>query len=337
MTVAEEAGRGTTRSRRGVVVFALGLLVMVAMIGGSLGMYLPTRATIDKTTYWGDVDNPDRVDISVWITKVDPASATLTVTVDVTGPSGSLSDDQGFFLDDATLYTLTSLQNMTTQMDKDDYPPVVEQRFALSGMETDYPFDHYSALLEYHVIGGPDGDELPLVLTLYSTDPFFAVDSSQVATQDGGVAVDLKLRRSTPTLVYASFAMVLMLGLAIASITASYYLIKWKKGLLFPACGMLATILFALIPLRNAMPGSPPIGSVIDFASFFIAVITISIGLIAVVIIGYRSQLRNDRKDAHARQLSIAAYARIAESSVATPPSETGDATTEAVDAPRDG
>lgn len=316
------SAEGTTRrkfgSRRGITVVAIGLLLMVAVIGGSLGMYLPTRTHLDKTTYWGDVDNPDRVDLSVWITKVDTASATLTVTVDVTGPSGSLADDQGFFLDDATLYTLTSLQNMTTQMNKDDYPPVVEQRFALTGMATDYPFDHYSALLEYHVVGGPEGDELPLVVTLYSTDPFFAIDSSPVATDDGGVAVELKLRRSTPTLVYASFVMVLMLGLAVASMTASYYLLKWKKGLLFPACGMLAAILFALIPLRNAVPGSPPIGSVIDFASFFIAAITISISLIAVVVMGYRTQIKNDRKDAHAHQLSIAAYAKIAQSTAAT-------------------
>ena len=134
---------------------------------------------------------------------------------------------------------------------------MVEQRFALNGLISDYPFDHYSALLDYHVVGGPDADELPVALNLYSTDPFFAIDSSAAEIQDGGVGIALKLRRSTPTLVYASFVMVLMLGLAVAAITAAYYTLKWRKGLLFPACGMMAAMLFALVPLRNAVPGSP--------------------------------------------------------------------------------
>lgn len=306
--------RHGAHSRRGITVFALGFLVMVSAIAGSLSMYLPTRTTQDQTTYWGDINSPDRVDINVWITKVDPASATMTVTIDVTGPSGSLADAQGFFLDDANLYTLTSLQNMTVQLKKGDYSPVVEQRFALNGLVTDYPFDRYSSLLEYHVVGGPDTTELPVALTLYSTDPFFAIDSSATATQDGGVGIALNLRRSTPTVVYGTFVMVLMLGLAVAAITAAYYILKWRKGLLFPACSMMAAMLFALVPLRNAVPGNPPIGSVIDFGSFFIAAITISVSLVTCVLVGYRSQLKKDRNDGDAQCLSNAAYAKYLQS-----------------------
>lgn len=313
MEVAVEAPN-SARTRRGVKVFALGLLALVSVIAGSMSMYLPARTTQDQTTYWGDLDNPDRVDLKVWITRIDPASATMTVTVDVTGPSGSLADEQGFFGDDAYLYTLTSLQNWTVEMKKGDYSPVVEQRFALSGMVTDYPFDHYSVPLEYHVVGGPGGAELPVALTLLSTDPFFDIDSSVAETQDGGVGVTLKLRRSTPTLVYASFVMVLMLGLAVAAMTAAYYTLKWRKGLLFPACGMMAAMLFALVPLRNAVPGSPPIGSVIDFASFFVAAIAISISLISCVLIGYPRQVEKDRDDDAAQKVSKAAYAKYLES-----------------------
>ncbi|MBN3511140.1 DUF4436 family protein [Mycolicibacterium septicum] len=57
---------------------------------------------------------------------------------------------------------------------------------------------------------------------------------------------------------------------------------------------MMAALLFALIPFRNAVPGNPPIGSVIDFASFFIAETVISIALIASVVIGYRFEMANE-------------------------------------------
>ncbi len=108
-------------------------------------------------------------------------------------------------------------------------------------------------------------------------------------------------------MVFAIFVMVLILGLAVAAITASYYILRWRRGLLFPACSMMAALLFALIPFRNAVPGNPPIGSVIDFASFFIAEITISAALIASVVIGYRFEMANERVEPDGpRDLAVA-------------------------------
>jgi hypothetical protein len=291
----------------GARTIAVAALLLILVVAGSLSMYFPTRTTQTETTAWGAVDNPNRVDITAWITKVDPAAGTVTVTTRVEGPSGSLSDDQGYFLFDADLYNLTALQSRSIHMAKDDFPPVVEQRFQLNGMATDYPFDHYNAALSYVVMGGPNHDPLPIAVTLYSTDPFFVITPSAGTTPEG-VDIDLHFRRSSPTLVYASFVMVLMLGLAVAAGTAAYYALKRRKGLLFPACSMMAAMLFALVPLRNAVPGSPPIGSAIDFGSFFIAAITIAISLITCVVIGYRVQLEKDREDDEEDDIKLAAY-----------------------------
>ncbi len=274
-------------------------------------MYWPTRTTQSEMTVWGAVDNPDRVEITVWLTRVDTAAETISVTTTDIKALGSLGDDVGYFRNDATLYSWTALQNTTFAIKNSDFSPVVEHRFALAGIPTDYPFDRYSASLAFHVMGGPDGStELPLVVNLMSTDPFFAVTPSIDSDQTGGVDVQLSLRRSTPTLVYATFVMVLMLGLAIAAATAAYYALKQRKGLLFPACSMMAGMLFALIPLRNAVPGSPPIGSIIDFGSFFIAAITIAVSLITCVAIGYRVQLVKDRDDDEADRVKTAAFTK---------------------------
>jgi Domain of unknown function (DUF4436) len=78
------------------------------------------------------------------------------------------------------------------------------------------------------------------------------------------------------------------------AVDAGYYLLRWRRGLIFPACSMMAAMLFALIPLRNAVPGNPPIGSVIDFASFFIAETVIAVALIGSVVIGYRTEIANE-------------------------------------------
>jgi len=288
------------------------------LVAGSLSVYWPTRAAQSEIAVWGAVDNPDRVDITAWITKVDTASRTIAVTTTDIRPQGALAADNGTFRDDATLFTYGSLQNTSVVIKNGDDSPVVEQRFALSGMVTDYPFDLYGSSLEFHLVGGPANTEIPVAVTLLNTDTFFTTTSVGSA-QGGGTDVEVNLRRSTPTLVYASFVMVLMLGLAVAAATAAYYALKQRKGLLFPACSMMAGMLFALVPLRNAVPGNPPIGSIIDFASFFIAAITIAVSLITCVVVGYRVQLVKDRDDDENDRLVTAAYAKYLESSVPRP------------------
>ncbi len=284
--------------RRGAKVVITFAVLVSLVVAGSLSMYFPTRNTQSETTLWGDYDNPNRVSILAWLTRVDPAGSVIQVTITDVQPNGDLADANGFFRDDANLYSLTSLQEVNTPLKKGDYVPSIEQRYTVSGLVTDYPFDRYHASLEFHVWGGPDNTELPVDVTYYSTDPFFAITPSVGDSENNtGLDLELQMRRSTPTLVYATFVMVLMLGLAVAAATAGYYAVRWRKGLVFPACSMMAAMLFALIPLRNAVPGSPPIGSVIDFGSFFISAIIIAISLITAVLFGYRIQLGKDRDD----------------------------------------
>jgi hypothetical protein len=145
-----------------------------------------------------------------------------------------------------------------------DSAPDVEQRIAVNGAVTDYPFDRYTSTLELHVVGA-DGNELPIAIAVLNTDAFFGLSTSQANAPSGGALINLNMHRSMPTLVFAVFIMVLMLGLAAAAALAAHYVLYWKRGLIFPACSMMAAILFALIPLRNAVPGNPPIGSIIDF------------------------------------------------------------------------
>jgi hypothetical protein len=68
--------------------------------------------------------------------------------------------------------------------------------------------------------------------------------------------------------------------------------------LFWSALGFLGTLLFALIPLRNAVPGDPPIGSLIDFASFFIAEGVVSISMIVTVLHGYLIEVSKKKEGA---------------------------------------
>lgn len=278
--------------RPGLRVALIGGVLLAAMLAASLGLYLPMRTSQNMAVTAGDA-NPDRIDVTAWITRVDTAGGTVAVSIADLVPRGALADESGFLREDVRLYIPSSLANLSVPLKSGEVAPNVDQRFALNGVATDYPFDRYTTNLDIHVLDAA-GNEIPTAVTLFSTDAFFSVATAFDSSVPGGVGINLTLDRSLPTVVYALFIMVLMLGLAVAAATAAYYVLRGRRGLLFPACSMMAAMLFALVPLRNAVPGNPPIGSVIDFGSFFLAEIIISTSLIASVIIGHHIERRNE-------------------------------------------
>jgi hypothetical protein len=289
------AGTDARARRLGIPGAVLAALLLVVVIAISVSAYLGHRSAEDYSMHFGALDDPDRVNVSVWIDRVDTSSQTVTTEIVDVQPSGNLADSDGLFAEDAVLDTSAHGDPFTLRRGQPFQD--TQRRFAVDGTVTDYPFDQYRSTLTFSATGA-DGTGLPVAVTIWSDDPFFQntlANAPQAgADDDGTVAVALTATRSTPTLVFALFVMVLMLGLAIAAATAGYYVLRGRRGLIFPACSMMAAMLFALVPIRNAVPGSPPIGSVIDFASFFIAEIIISTALIASVVIGYRMQIAND-------------------------------------------
>ena len=272
-------------------------MVLLAVIAASVSGYLASRHSTIQQSYFGDFDNPDRVDVTAWITRIDTTAQTFSMTIMDVHPFGSVADGAGNFAHDATLFTDAVGGNWRAQIQGGDSAPDVEQRIPVNGTATDYPFDRYTSDIELHVVDA-DGNELPTSITVLNTDSFFRVSTAQGSAPSGGTMINLSMHRSMPTLVFAVFIMVLMLGLALAAAVAAHYVLYWKRGLVWGACSMLAGILFALIPLRNAVPGNPPIGSIIDFGSFFIAEAIISLSLISGIVIGFRHQLAIERAEA---------------------------------------
>ncbi|GAY18762.1 DUF4436 family protein [Mycobacterium sp. shizuoka-1] len=271
------------------------VVVLAGLITASVSGYLTSRHSTDQESAFGDQNNPNRVNVTVWISRVDAVTQALSVTVMGVEPAGSMADPQGAFAQDLTL-TTRAIGNWRAEIKAGDFPPDIEQKVTVDGAVTDYPFDSYTGTIEVHVFDAA-GTDVPMYLTVVNTDSFFSMSTSAGAAPNGGTVVNVSMHRSAPTLAFAVFVMVLMLGLAVGAVVAAFYVLHWRRGLIFPACSMMAAILFALIPLRNAVPGGPPIGSIIDFGSFFIAEAVISIALIASIVVGFRHQRDIERAE----------------------------------------
>jgi hypothetical protein len=289
-------------------------LLVVALTVLSISLYWLEHHKGHHPTVLGDTNNPDHMTLTVLIQKIDPSTARVSAQMELKG-AGSLVDKRTHDLkEDATLIS-NAVSNRTLVSKAHQRPEFVSVQFALrDGTITDYPFDRYTANFYFRALvgDGPNQRAVPVRVVFNNIDTFFKLAPKQeksirvheddgeaktITTPQSLFAATAKVQRSTSTMVFAAFIMVFMWCLTIASLVAAWYIASGKFGLFWSALAFLGTLLFALIPLRDAVPGDPPIGSLIDFAAFFIAEGVVSISMIVTVLHGYHIEVSNKQRN----------------------------------------
>jgi len=289
-------------------------LVVITLTVLSISFYWMEHHKGSHATVLGDTTNPDHMTVTLLIQSIDPSTARVSAQLELRG-AGSLVDERTHDLkEDATL-TSNAVTNPTVVSKANERPEFVSVQFALrDGVITDYPLDSYTTNFHFHVKVGSGTNQrtVPIRLVFNNIDAFFKMDPQQeksievhqadgeaktIATPRSLFAATATVERSTSTVVFAAFIMMFMWCLTIAALIAAWYVASGKLGLFWSALGFLGTLLFALIPLRNAVPGDPPIGSLIDFAAFFIAEGVVSISMIVTVLHGYHIEISKKKND----------------------------------------
>ncbi len=173
-----------------------------------------------------------------------------------------------------------------------------------------YPFDAYETEL---VIGAvtplPDGGSMPLTIDLgldVQLEDFAA--SATTERNDSAIKVRLDLGRRASVVLWVVFFMVLVWAIALGCGATSWFLLIYAKEpprWVFP---FFAAVLFALTNLRSGLPGRPPYGSLVDWASFYWSIVIVAVGLVGLLAlwnIEARARLReHDRHDRSAPRSS---------------------------------
>ncbi|SEB91023.1 Uncharacterised protein (plasmid) [Tsukamurella tyrosinosolvens] len=271
----------------------------LALVAGALLVVLTTttvlflidRAHSDTGAAAGPTDEElERIDaarVTVLLKRVDTTSSTAVADI-LIEPVGTLADQRGRFAR-ATSIELSTYRTDPITAPVGGIPSVEERRIAVTGTAIDYPFDRYRIAVTATATSTDDGRTIPVALVVGDSADSFSI-TPEAQNSDGGVLeIDLIAKRTVPAIVFAGFVMLLMYGVAAAAAAAAYYVLQLHRGLLFPACSMLAAMLFALPPLRHQVPGDPPppMGSFIDFISFFPAEAVVATSLISAVLGGF--------------------------------------------------
>lgn len=174
---------------------------------------------------------------------------------------------------------------------------LVDESFAAGGVMTprtlpvaleggdisEYPFDHYTALLGVRVLTG-DGAPVPSVLVAGGSVHGYSVKIADPTREpNGGNDLTISVARGPATWMFAVFIMLLMWTVTILALRLTAKLIFTNAVIDVPLISLFGVLLFSFTALRNAMPNSPALGALADFLSYFWCELALGLALVALL------------------------------------------------------
>lgn len=262
---------------------------MAVLAGGGLLLYLGDGARTQAAQISGPSPGFGYLTVRVLILKTDPAARSLTAEVDVQAFGGlsQLGDPRTPASDLVVDTTSPDTPVLTYKAGQ----PITQRTLTfglLRGRISDFPFDRYPVTFGF--AGHAPDVGVPVVTFVSNGDSSFLLSTSSRGVGLAGGYLFEQLTRSRGTLLLAWFMMAVMWGLAVSVAVAAWLVVGRRRGIEWSALSWMAATLFALVALRGAAPGDPPIGCVMDYAAFFPAEALIAVSLVAVVVRGVASE-----------------------------------------------
>lgn len=284
MTARTRTGRSrtpATRRRRGILV-AVSLVALVAVYAVAVALYALGGRVTDV-----DSDEPAEWDVKLAVTpqSVDAVRDRLTIQVEVVeaGPAGNefaLTQTLGVLISGAD-------GDRMLEFGSSGVPSPVSVELVTDGVVEQWPFDSHTGVTSFVAYRLVDGE--PQALRTWATVsgrvPGWSIDAEPIdigleATFDGVTeSVDVALftaTRSGSTIAFGIVLLGLMIAMPVLVLGVAITVYRGRRRVEASFMSWMGAMLFATIPLRTFLPGSPPIGSWIDF----LIVLWVIVGLI---------------------------------------------------------
>lgn len=288
------------------------VLIMLVLFGPILGLgvavtSIPAGPTDQVLTADdGPEVDPDRVpgpdEIGARITLLNPdlSRGELTARV-VIEPGADLTADDGTLTRTIRVIVPSDIAGRTqTVFETGSTVDPITASLQLSGSRlTRYPVDTYLAefvlAVQREVDPGegnalssePQFEAIPIVATVQSSLSDLRVSGSLGAESSSRVLfAEFDLERPRSVMAFAVALMALAWLLAAGCMALAWGILVRASEIPVWCWGFYAGVLFALPQLRNGLPGSPPFGSVIDWAAYYWALGGVGVSLLALILAG---------------------------------------------------
>ena len=125
---------------------------------------------------------------------------------------------------------------------------------------------------------------IPIGVDFFGSIPGLSIRAEKTQqTDEDLVGIDMEFERASTVRFFSIFVMVVMWGVTIVVLLMTFSVVMRERKIEVSMFSFLAALIFAFVTVRNAQPGSPPIGSYSDYISFFWAEIIIALCLLTII------------------------------------------------------
>lgn len=253
----------------------LGVVIIVAYIGSVVsyansGMGHPHQISEGPPS-------GDGTSVICDIEDIQSKNSVLLTNLSVT-PGPALLDPKTHTLkDDLSIVTTSVVTAGKRTWTKGTLPDVFRVSLALTGDVANWPFDRYhTGPITVEVFSGPTQTARQVPVTLVDRLLGWKINVTSIGTPDHEL-YQLDLDRSPSTVGFGVVMLAVLIALAGLGLFVAIQTRRNKRKFQPPMTTWYAAMLFAVMPLRNALPDSPPFGGWID--------VTIVVWVIVVLVI----------------------------------------------------
>jgi hypothetical protein len=259
----------------------LGVVLFIAAYVGSIVLFVDSGSGHPNVVVRGPSAG-DGTKMTIDVQEIQSDNSTLVANISVY-PGPSLLDPLTHNLKDDLSIVLTSAVTASKRIwPKGTLPDVFRVSLALVGEVADWPFDEYhSGPIVTELQSGNGYTRVPATVTMVDRLLGWNIDVNHVSDTDPLSAYRVDLTRSLSTVGFGVVMLGVLIALAAFGLFVAVQTSRDKRKFQPPMTTWYAAMLFAVMPLRNALPDAPPFGSWIDITIvlWVIVVLVISMGL----------------------------------------------------------
>lgn len=334
MTTESAPSRRSRRRGRAIAIALVAVLVAVYVVVVALYALSERAANIEGCT---EEPPSDAVLLSITPESVNAASDRIVANLTVLsfGPIGSA--DTSLLSEPLTILVSDTDGPRSFTIAQDEIPSPQSLNFITDGYVERWPFDSHSVDVAILSLQG-DGEDMTAIPTLLCGSahvPGWTFSSEEVAGTDEIVVdgepvtqIRVTATRSGATVAFGIVILGLMAVLPILGLTVAIVAYRGIRKVEATLMSWMAAMLFATIPLRTFLPGSPPIGSWVDYLVVLWVVAGLVLGLVIYVLAWLRWGTRGERA-APDGSIAVVAVGTAAAASVLDPGTD-GSSSTDA-------
>lgn len=297
----ESAPSRSRRRGRAIAITLVAVLVVVYVVVVALYAVSERAANIEGCT---EEPPSDAVLLSITPESVNAASDRIVANLTVLsfGPIGSA--DTSLLSEPLTILVSDTDGPRSFTIAQDEIPSPQSLNLITDGYVERWPFDSHSVDVAILSLQG-DGEDMTAIPTLLCGSahvPGWTFSSEEVAGTDEIVVdgepvtqIRVTATRSGATVAFGIVILGLMAVLPILGLTVAIVAYRGIRKVEATLMSWMAAMLFATIPLRTFLPGSPPIGSWVDYLVVLWVVAGLVLGLVIYVLAWLRWGTRGER------------------------------------------